>query len=56
MKVHCVVHLKYGHKIEQWFENHAAAVAHIEVLKSKGVEIIKSDITEPIPEDVSNLH
>ncbi len=56
MKVYCVVHLPFGNKIEQWFDNHAAAVAHIEVLKSRGMEVIKSDITQPVPEDVSDLH
>lgn len=56
MKVYCVITLRYGHKIEQWCKDHTEAAALIESFKSKGMDIIKTDITQPMPEDVSDLH
>jgi hypothetical protein len=56
MKVFCKIEMKYGSKMEFWCEDELQAATRIKELKEKGVEIIKTDISQPKPENTDNLH
>ena len=56
MKVFCQIEMKFGSKMEFWCADEIEAATKIQELRDKSVEIEKTNISQPKPKDISNLH